>query len=706
LSLGLIAWLPGGVAGAASTVPCNNQGLPNPCFFTPSVDTGNAIGSLKSVEPKPQDTQLAVGGPFIKNQTALVELGKAFYWDTQVGSDGQSCGSCHVSAGADNRLKNVVSPAQHATPTPSTTFSFPPNIGAANATLSVHDFPIHRLSNIDDRNSTVLFDSTNIVGSTGVFYRIFTAVPNLHNQANAVSADSCISVPDPDNFQVGGVNVRQVTARNAPTVFNSAFNNRLFWDARAEEVFNGVDSFGGSNTSAVVYQNVGGTPQPVQVRIAYASGASIAVGPPVNSTEMSCVNRTFPDVGHKMLSALPLGQQIVDPTDDVLGGLSRSRSVAGQTGLSTTYTDLIHQAFQPGWYSSLTSITINGKSYSQTEANFSLFWGLAVKAYLDTLIADNSPVDQFFDGNQAALSPSALRGLNIFQSFGGIAPDPTDPTGTKTIKVTLSTGLPADARCITCHGGPELTNASINGVDQQRLERMMTRHDTCVIYDQGIFNNGTRPATDDPLLNETDPYGNSFAEVVNAKNGILSSIIPGTIESTPPYYGLNVEDDPTVTGPVLGGTTNCENNNISGNAKVPSLRNVELTGPYFHNGGQLTLMQVVDFYNRGGDFDNTGIGANVHSLSLAEQDKRDLVSFLLALTDERVAHEQAPFDHPSICISAGAMGDSTHVATGTPLPGGGSQPTAADQMQCVSAVGAAGVATRLTPFLGANPYSH
>ena len=37
---------------------------------------------------------------------------------------------------------------------------------------------------------------------------------------------------------------------------------------------------------------------------------------------------------------------------------------------------------------------------------------------------------------------------------------------------------------------------------------------------------------------------------------------------------------------------------------MPGLRNVALTAPYFHNGGQMTLRQVVDFYNRGGDFAN------------------------------------------------------------------------------------------------------
>src|SRR5262249_13405895 len=38
-----------------------------------------------------------------------------------------------------------------------------------------------------------------------------------------------------------------------------------------------------------------------------------------------------------------------------------------------------------------------------------------------------------------------------------------------------------------------------------------------------------------------------------------------------------------------------------GSFKVPILRNVGLTPPYFHNGGQATLHDVVRFYNRGGD---------------------------------------------------------------------------------------------------------
>ena len=40
---------------------------------------------------------------------------------------------------------------------------------------------------------------------------------------------------------------------------------------------------------------------------------------------------------------------------------------------------------------------------------------------------------------------------------------------------------------------------------------------------------------------------------------------------------------------------------VEGAFKVPSLRNVALTAPYFHNGDARTLREVVEFYSRGGN---------------------------------------------------------------------------------------------------------
>jgi hypothetical protein len=87
-----------------------------------------------------------------------------------------------------------------------------------------------------------------------------------------------------------------------------------------------------------------------------------------------------------------------------------------------------------------------------------------------------------------------------------------------------------------------------------------------------------------------------------------------------------------------------------GTFKVPSLRNLELTAPYFHNGGQRTIRQVVEFYNRGGDFREhnvQNIDFEIGKLNLTNQQIDDLVAFLSRpLTDPRRAewrrHERTP----------------------------------------------------------------
>jgi hypothetical protein len=130
---------------------------------------------------------------------------------------------------------------------------------------------------------------------------------------------------------------------------------------------------------------------------------------------------------------------------------------------------------------------------------------------------------------------------------------------------------------------------------------------------------------------------------------------------------------------------------VDGTFKVPGLRNVALTAPYFHNGGQLTLRQVVDFYSRGGDFDNPEKSPNLDVLNLSEQDKNDLVAFLEALTDPRVANQSAPFDHPELYVPEGEKTDASgNVVTNV-------RGQAVDCFRQVPATGAAGGAP-LAPF--------
>ena len=83
-----------------------------------------------------------------------------------------------------------------------------------------------------------------------------------------------------------------------------------------------------------------------------------------------------------------------------------------------------------------------------------------------------------------------------------------------------------------------------------------------------------------------------------------------------------------------------------------------------YNGGQRTLREVVDFYNRGGDFHEQNINdldPDVERLGLSDADKDALVAFMKSLTDERVRRRSAPFDHPELYIPNGQLGNDTTV---------------------------------------------
>jgi cytochrome c peroxidase len=85
-----------------------------------------------------------------------------------------------------------------------------------------------------------------------------------------------------------------------------------------------------------------------------------------------------------------------------------------------------------------------------------------------------------------------------------------------------------------------------------------------------------------------------------------------------------------------------------GRFRTPSLRNAGLRGPFMHTGSLATLADVVNFYDRGGDFNAPNKDPAIRPLGLSAQEKGDLVAYLQALTDPRVAAEQFPFDRPEL----------------------------------------------------------
>lgn len=97
--------------------------------------------------------------------------------------------------------------------------------------------------------------------------------------------------------------------------------------------------------------------------------------------------------------------------------------------------------------------------------------------------------------------------------------------------------------------------------------------------------------------------------------------------------------------PDLGRFLVTKNPEHKGAFKTPTLREIERTGPYMHDGSLKTLEDVVEHYNKGG-IKNPWLSPQMKDLKLTDQDKKDLVSFLKALSGEGWQHIQAPKELP------------------------------------------------------------
>ncbi|HSB79013.1 MAG TPA: cytochrome c peroxidase [Candidatus Methylomirabilis sp.] len=651
--------------------------------------------SLKTI-PVPEPDNL---NQFVKSKAAAIALGKALFWDMQVGSDGvQACASCHFHAGADNRFKNAVSPGLNAG---DTTFQ---SVGP-NGSLSQDKFPFTQFLDPGDQTTALVRNWNDVASSPGVYNTTYVGQP----VSGAV--EQGLSVPDPV-FNVGGVNTRRVEPRNAPTVINAAFNFANFWDGRANNIFNGENPFGDADPNAGVWVNAGGVLSKVRVRIPFSSLASQAVGPPGSPFEMSFAGRNFPEIGKKLLNPkiVPLGKQNVHPKDSVLGTLAKSAidrrgRVSFSSGLKTTYAAMVQAAFNDQYWNYGGSVTLPQGTYSQMEANFGLFFGLAVQVYEATLVSDDSPYDRFQAGDPTALSASAQEGLNIFLAAN-------EPGG-------------VGGNCINCHGTSTFSNASVMHVGATNfgaslpeglIERMIVGDLGGAWYDSGFYDIGVRPIEEDLGRGGTDPFGNplSFIErALLAFNGNAGQLSYDPLATNPPGVVLLPCGPNDPFGRVCPADQRVT---TRGSFKVPTLRNVELTGPYMHNGGEATLMQVMDFYGRGGNFFETNLAtvdadiqplfglnpnpilnpgglSNPGSGPVAEANQKKVIDFMLALTDERVRWEKAPFDHPALAVPNGA----TVKRNG-----------ATDTMLNLPAVGADGLAAEGLPaigtFLNLNPH--
>jgi cytochrome c peroxidase len=319
-----------------------------------------------SHEPIPQPTN----GNIINN-AAAIRLGKAFFWDSQSGSDGQvACATCHASFGADARRINVLNPG-------------PDRIYASGGVTGPGQLFTPQLITNDD-----------VVGSQGVSLRIFESI----NPDPTIADETCAPIVD----AVFGTE-RRVEFRQAPMIYGAVFFRQLFWAGEANHQFNGLTIWGLNGN------NLAGPPIANMDNSALASQAS---GPPSNTTEMRCFRRPINgpnSLGSKMLARQPLQFQRVSPTDSVLGALA-NRNGPGLIcdGVPCNYRSMIEQAFGP-------------EMAANAENIFSLIWGEAIQAYQTTLVPDQTPFDRFLGGNLSALTPRQIFGLIRFVGKGKCA---------------------------------------------------------------------------------------------------------------------------------------------------------------------------------------------------------------------------------------------------------------------------------------------
>jgi cytochrome c peroxidase len=208
--------------------------------------------------------------------------------------------------------------------------------------------------------------------------------------------------------------------------------------------------------------------------------------------------------------------------------------------------------------------------------------GKTLAAYERKLIDKNSPFDRYMNGEETAMSPSAVRGARLFIG---------------------------KAACNECHNGPTFSDFKFHnvGVPQGALAR-----------DFGFISAGAFQAT--YPFNANSEFSDDPAKGAE----ITSGIVPVLAADLPIVCGSD---------PVPG----------CGAFKTARLRSVGLTAPYMHTGGFTDLWDVVEFYNAGAGTDGY-VGHRdpaIRPLFLTDDEITDLVAFLTALAGEPIPIEWA-----------------------------------------------------------------
>jgi len=154
------------------------------------------------------------------------------------------------------------------------------------------------------------------------------------------------------------------------------------------------------------------------------------------------------------------------------------------------------------------------------------------------------------------------------------------------------------------------------------------------------------------VANMLDDFPNFTAEENRGKELFLKGLDQGgfacyACHTTEAFVSPNI--GPINNGLDLASTTDMgafehypNSPNLTGAFKIPTLRNIALTGPYMHDGRFNNLMQVIEFYNSGVQNHPQlsaflkGENGQPRQLNMTQEDKAALYKFLYTLTDNTV----------------------------------------------------------------------
>jgi cytochrome c peroxidase len=189
----------------------------------------------------------------------------------------------------------------------------------------------------------------------------------------------------------------------------------------------------------------------------------------------------------------------------------------------------------------------------------------AIASYERTQFSFDSPFDHYMAGDRAAISDSARRGWDLFNT---------------------------KARCNKCHALNE------------------DKRDPTFFIDDDFHNIG---------------IGIIRHNVVALACKVEQEIDSGNLIDVDQAA---IQSETSVVGRFL--VTRKEKDIAS--FKTPNLRNLLVTAPYFHDGSQATLWDVMDHYNHGDGTKDPWLDEDMQPLALTEAEIDDVVAFLATLT--------------------------------------------------------------------------